>query len=167
MELTKNNKIINLLVIVAIVITIIGFLVDLRNTLIYPGTDLRNRIVGARLMLEGIDPYFFKWHPGLSARFYDPLDISTELLSKVSVPPTVLALHSAIAGLSYLQQKVIWLIVQWAALLGTVLIFLKTSNSQSENNLILVVSFFLPTACFGVFTLTQVKYISFMFFCYQ
>ncbi len=152
MKLTKRSKIINLVLIAAVVITIIGFLVDLRNTLIYPGTDLRNRIVGARLMLKGIDPYFFKWQPGLSARFYDPLDIHTELLSKVSVPPTVLVLHSVIAGLSYLQQKVIWLIVQWAALLGTVLIFLKTSNSQPKNNLIFIVSFFLPIAYFGVFT---------------
>ena len=101
-------------------------------------------------MLEGIDPYFFKWQPGLSEKFYDPLDIPTELVSKLSVPPTVLFLHSIIAGLSYVQQKVIWLLVQWAAFIGTVLIFVKTSNSQAKTNLILAISFFLPIVYFGV-----------------
>ena len=147
----KKRKILSLLAIAAIVISIIGFVVDLHNTLTYPGTDLRNRVVGARLMLEGIDPYFFKWQPGLSDKFYDPLDIPTEFLSKLSVPPTVLALHSTIAGLSYVQQKIVWLLVQWAALIGTVLIFIKTSNSQAKNYLIFAVSFFLPIVYFGVF----------------
>ncbi|MEM7760885.1 MAG: hypothetical protein AAF298_22560, partial [Cyanobacteria bacterium P01_A01_bin.40] len=96
------------------IVSIIGLIADLHNTLIYPGTDLRNRVVGARLMLKGIDPYFFKWHPRLSVKFYDPLDNPIELLSKLSVPPTVLVLHSIIAGLSYIQQKLIWLIVQWS-----------------------------------------------------
>lgn len=151
MKLIKRNKILNSLFIAAAIVTIIGFIVDLQSTITYPGTDLRNRVVGARLMLEGIDPYFFKWQPGLSERFYDPLDIPGELLSKLSVPPTVLVLHSVIAGFSYLQQKVIWLIVQWGALLGTVLIFLKSSTSQLKTNLILIVGFFLPIVYSGVF----------------
>ena len=150
--LTNNkNKVAKFLLITAAIITIIGFIVDFRNTLAYPGTDLRNRVVGARLMLKGIDPYFFKWQPGLPAKFYDPLDISSELLSKLSVPPTVLVLHSIIAGLSYAQQKVIWLLVQWAALIGTMLIFIRARNSQSKTNLILAVGFFLPIVYFGVF----------------
>ena len=147
----NKNKIVKFLLITAAIISIIGFIVDFRNTLIYPGTDLRNRVVGARLMLEGIDPYFFKWQPGLSDKFYDPLSIPTELISKLSVPPTVLVIHSITAGLSYVQQKVIWLLVQWAALIATVLIFVKTSNSQSKTNLILAVSFFLPIVYSGVF----------------
>ncbi|MDJ0569947.1 MAG: hypothetical protein QNJ53_13000 [Pleurocapsa sp. MO_192.B19] len=152
MKLNHNNKILNLLLIAAVVISIIGFLIDFKNTVSYPGTDLRNRVVGARLMLEGIDPYFFKWHQGLPDIFDDPLDIPEELLSKLSVPPTVLVLHSIMAGFSYLQQKVIWLIVQWGALIGTVLLFLKKSDSQLKTYSIRVVSFFLPIACFGVFT---------------
>jgi|GEM_PF-1242242 len=146
-----QNSIVNLLLISAVIITIIGFLVDFRNTITYPGTDLRNRVVGARLMLEGIDPYFFKWQPGLSERFYDPLDIPTELLSKLSVPPTVLVLHSLFAGLSYLQQKIIWLFVQWAALIGTILIFVKTSNSRPKVNLTLITGFMFVSSLFWRF----------------
>ena len=155
----RKNQVLNILLVVAGLISVIGFMVDLQNTITYPRTDLRNRIVGARLMLEGIDPYFFKWQPGLSEKFYDPLANPHELLSKLSVPPTVLVLHSAIAGLSYLQQKLIWLIVQWTAMLGTVSIFLKSSNSQLKSTLTLTVSFFLLIVGFGVFMSTWGKFI--------
>lgn len=158
MKLKARNKIL-ILLLSAIAITIVAFVVDLKSTLTYPGTDLRNRVVGARLMLEGIDPYFFKWYPGLPDLFYDPLDVPDEVLSKLSVPPTVLVLHSIIAKLPYLQQKILWLIVQWSAFLGTVLIFIKGSDSKIRTSAILTVGFFLSIVCFGVFTLTQVKYI--------
>ena len=150
-KLNKHSKLVKILLIAAVVITIISFLIDLKNTLTYPGTDLRNRVVGARLMLEGIDPYFFKWQPGLSERFYDPLDIPTKLLSKLSVPPTVLVVHSLFAGLTYLQQKIIWLIVQWAALIGTILVFVKTSNSPAKTNLILITGFLFVNSLFWRF----------------
>ena len=147
----KASKAIGILLAIAAVITVAGFIVDLYNTITYPGTDLRNRVVGARLMLEGIDPYFFKWQAKLSANFYDPLDIPEEVLSKLSVPPTVLTIHSLIAPLSYLQQKLIWLVVQWAAFIGTVLIFFKTSNSQAQKNLVLIVGFLFANSMFWRF----------------
>lgn len=146
----KKPNIVNLLIIMAITITLVGIVFDLKNTITYIGSDLRNRVVAARLVLEGIDPYFFKWHPEFSDRFYDPLDIPGAVLSKVSVPPTVLAIHSIIAPLTYLQQKLIWLIVQWAAFGSTILIFLKANSSQPKNNLTLAIGFFLPTVCSGV-----------------
>jgi len=144
----NKRTMLRFLAIVAIFISVIGFAVDLHGTLAYPGSDFRNRVVGARLMLDGIDPYLFKWQPGLSERFYNPLDNPAELISKLSVPPTVLTLHAAFAKLPYLQQKVIWLLVQWAAFIGTVWIFLKTSGSQRKNVLILAVSFCFANSLF-------------------
>lgn len=151
MRIVLDRRVLRLVLITAIVVTIIGFVIDLYNTIDYPGTDLRNRVVGARLMLEGIDPYFFKWQPELSERFYDPLDIPTELVSKLSVPPTVLVLHSIFAKLPYLTQKIIWLFVQWAAFIGTVSIFIKTSSSQTKTNLILIVAFLFANSLFWRF----------------
>ncbi len=159
MKPAKNIKILNVLFILALAFTAIALVVDIDSTLTYIGTDLRNRVVAGRLVLQGIDPYFFKWQPSLSERLYDPLDIPGELLSKVSVPPTVIALHSIIAPLSYLQQKVIWLIVQWVAFIATVVIFLKTSDSKLKTNSTIAIGFFLSTVYFGVFTLALVKYI--------
>lgn len=145
---TKNKKIVTFLIIAAAFVSVIGFAADLHNTLTYPGSDFRNRVVGARLMLEGIDPYFFKWQPGLSERFYDPLDNRNELVSKLSVPPTVLTLHAAIAGLSYIQQKIVWLIVQWVAFVGTVWIFLNDGRSANKRKWMLTISFFLANSLF-------------------
>ena len=102
-------------------------------------------------MLEEIDPYLFKWQPGVSERFFDPLDDPTELVSKLSVPPTVLTLHAAISGLSYVQQKIIWLLVQWGALAGTVWIFLKTSGTEGRKPLMLAVSFCFANSLFWRF----------------
>ena len=146
--MNKNAKILVALMTVAGLVSAIGFAVDFYNTLTYPGPDLRNRVVGARLMLEGIDPYFFKWQPGWSERFYDPMDNPTELVSKLSVPPTVLAVHAVMADLSYVQQRVIWLLAQWGAFIGTLLIFLKTSHSQAKKVLMLGASFFFANSLF-------------------
>ena len=159
MQLQKNNKILNLLIVSAIIITLIGFAIDLQNTFVYWGTDLRNRVVGARLIIDGIEPYFFSWHQGLSDRFLDPLDPVNSVISRVSVPPTVLALQSTIASLPYMPQKIIWLIVQWSAFLGSVFLLIKTSKSQVKTNLILVVSFFLSIVFSGAFMSIQVKFI--------
>lgn len=106
-KLVKKNTFPKILFWLVLLITAIGFIVDLQTTFTYIGTDLRNRVVGARLVIEGIDPYFFKWTPVWSERFCDPLDDPNNLLSRVSVPPTVLALHSVIARLPYLQQKIL------------------------------------------------------------
>ncbi|PZO14481.1 MAG: hypothetical protein DCF25_14895 [Leptolyngbya foveolarum] len=147
-SILSKRTAVRFLAIAVIVISVVGFATDLHSTLTYPGSDFRNRVVGARLMLDGIDPYLFKWQPGLLERFYDPLDDPTELISKLSVPPTVLTLHAAFAGLSYLQQKVIWLLVQWAAFIGTVWIFIKTSGSQRKNILILAAGFCFANSLF-------------------
>ena len=147
----SKSKIIKFIFIVAVVITALNFVVDIYNTINFPGTDLRNRVVGARLALAGIDPYFFKWHPGLPEIFYDPMDNPEEILSKLSVPPTIIALHSPIAGLTYLQQKLVWLIIQWTTFAGIILIFFNSCKSQTRQNLILIIGFFFANGLFWKF----------------
>ena len=149
--LAKKSKIIRFLIVFAIALTCISLAIDIYNTLNYPGTDLRNRVVGARLALEGIDPYFFKWHNGLSEIFYDPMDNPEETLSKLSVPPTVIALHMPIAHLSYLQQKIIWLIVQWAVFAGIILIFLQSNTDRAKRYLILALGVIFANSLFWRF----------------
>ena len=151
MMMNGKTKYVKFLLILAIAITVIGFMFDLKSTFTYPGTDLRNRVVGARLALEGIDPYFFKWHPGLPKIFYDPMDRAEDILTKLSVPPSVLALHAPIAQLSYKSQKVIWLIVQWATFLGILSIFYQSNESRNRRNLVLLLGFFFANSLFWRF----------------
>jgi hypothetical protein len=135
-----SNKILNILVIVAVIIAALGFCIDFSNTVNYGAVDLRNRVVGARLLLEGKDPYYFKWQPGMSERLLDPLDDPNMKVSRVTVPPTILMVQAPIAQLGYFQQKIIWLFVQWGLFLGAVAIFYRTAPSNVQKKLLLIIS---------------------------
>src|SRR5438445_9849442 len=45
---------------------------DIRVEQRYYGSDLRNRVVGARLIKDGRSPYFYKWRIADGVRYYDP-----------------------------------------------------------------------------------------------
>lgn len=134
-----GNEILNLLLVLAVVVAVLGFLVDLENTLTYGAVDLRNRVVASRLLIDGIDPYYFKWHPGMSDLFLDPIVDPSWPVSRATIPPTVLMFHAIIAKLPFFQQKVIWFLFQWGLLLSTLVIFAKITNSQIKSKLIIII----------------------------
>ena len=149
---SNRGRLFKILTIFALTLTFLSFVIDLRNTLTYGGIDLRTRVVGARVLLEGLDPYFFKWHQGLSDRLLDPTIMPKALVSavtsRVTVPPTVLVLHSAIACLPYFSQKIIWLLFQWACLLATLGIFIRKSESSLQRNLLMTLFLFFVNSSF-------------------
>jgi hypothetical protein len=59
---------------IAAVLLIIAFIRDARYEKLYPG-DLRNRVVGARLIYDGKSPYFYKWQPQDGMRYYNSLAV--------------------------------------------------------------------------------------------
>ncbi len=101
----KGYSLLNVVLVFTIIIAIRGFLIDFSNTYTYGGVDLRNRVVGARLMLEGLDPYRFKWSEGYPDTLLDPIDNPLTPVNRVSVPPTVLMLHVPLAGIKYSIQR--------------------------------------------------------------
>lgn len=115
------SKMLNLLLCCAILVAASCFVVDFHNTLAYGGIDLRNRVVGARVLATGRDPYFFKWHTGLPQAWLDPLDDAFPA-TRVTVTPTVLLLHTFMAPLPYATQRLLWFFLQWALFIGTVLL---------------------------------------------
>ena len=133
------SKFLNILLMLAILIAILGFIADLKNTLVYGGIDLRNRVIGARLLIDGIDPYYFHWHPGLSELLADPNHDPNSIVSKVTVTPTALTLYSVIARLPYFYQRLLWLFAQWVLLLISIVIFAKTSQKKFQEKLIIVI----------------------------
>jgi hypothetical protein len=148
LNLLQKKIIIKLFNFAAILIIIFSFFVDLGNTLQYGGVDLRTRVVGARLLTSGQDPYFFSWEKGLSDRFLDPLDKSNSVVSRVTVPPNVLTLCSILSSYSFFKQKIIWLIFQWGAFLSILIFFLRKSNSLLKSKLILTSGLFFVNSCF-------------------
>ncbi len=96
-----------------------GVFQDIRHTAQGGAIDLRNRVTGARLAAEGIDPYFYKWKPGDGERFCDPYNASHYPVSRTTVTPLVLALHAPVAGLPYRFQQWCWLVLQYLLLLAS------------------------------------------------
>ncbi|NJL61842.1 MAG: DUF2029 domain-containing protein [Methylacidiphilales bacterium] len=129
------NKILNIILIFAIIISTLGFFRDLSNTVKYGGVDLRNRVVGTRLLNKGFDPYFYKWTPGEDEKFLDPSDDYKLPFTKLTVPPSILILHKPFINLPYFTQRIIWFCLQWGAFLGSCLLLIKNSDRNENSGL--------------------------------
>jgi hypothetical protein len=131
---TSVNRILNAMLGVALAITLLGIAADFRNTLRHGGNDLRNRIVGARLLTQGIDPYYYRWQPGDPETLRDPLDRPEVPVSRVTAAPIGLAVYVPFASFPYHIQRWIWFVLQQAAFFGSLalLIFSKTNLRNKE-----------------------------------
>lgn len=104
--------------------------------------DLRTRIVGARLLNTGHSPYYFKWQPGVSERFLDPLDVPSwePSRNRVTVTPFLLLTHSSIACLDYKVIRDVWNLFQLFCFLYIVIFFFFSAKSWIRRALVLVSS---------------------------
>lgn len=75
--------------------------------------DLRNRVVGARLMDRDISPYFFKWNPAFPETLRDPSDICNIRNNMITSPPSVLLLMRPISKLPYSQICELWVVIHY------------------------------------------------------
>ncbi len=120
-------------------ISAFGLLVDIRNTAKFGEFDLRNRVVGARVMLLGHNPYTERWHPGDPTTLLDPFIGSTGAISGVTVTPTVLFIHALFADLHYRYQKFIWLFIQLLLFAGIVAIAISRAENPETKAAVLLV----------------------------
>lgn len=133
------TKILNFILIIAIIIAMLGMAYDFRKTLLNSGPDLRNRVVGARLLLQDADPYYYKWYPGDPETLRDPHVTPNLPVSRVTVPPTGLVLYLPFANLPYFQQLWIYFLLQWFALIASLKLLVKNTNSPLKTRFLLVV----------------------------
>jgi len=89
------------------------------------GTDLRNRVVGARLLGQGHSPYFYKSSPSDEERLMDPNDIPARLVNGNTVTPAVLYVTYPLTFLNYRSIRLIWTILQILAVLAIVWMMLR------------------------------------------
>lgn len=127
-----KKKIMIAVLVFAMFVSAHGFYIDLQNTRDYFAIDLRNRVVGARLIENGIDPYFFKWNDSYPEELLDPRDDYSVVVSRVTVPPTVLFLYSFIRDLPYSSQKYLWLFLQWMALIISTWLLARKAGSSNK-----------------------------------
>jgi hypothetical protein len=90
------------------------------DVLRYAGLDFRNRVVGARLLLRGENPYTFTWQPEMPEELLDPTFDPVTPLHRLTVPPTTLCLYLPVAWLPYRALRLLSWALEWGALLVSV-----------------------------------------------
>src|SRR3989344_6626707 len=93
--------------------------------------DLHARVVGTRLAIKDIDPYFFQWRPDMPEEWRDPHVDPKATVTRLTVPPTTLLLHLPLVSLSHQTQVIIWLIVEWLCYLGIGLMLYDLAGSKT------------------------------------
>jgi hypothetical protein len=105
-----------------------SFGLDLSRTMEDGAVDFRNRITGSRLLQHGIDPYHYIWHSGDPQQFCDTRNNPRMTVSKTTVTPAMLVFYAPLSALPYRTAQFIWLVAQWALLLGTAAWWLRATE---------------------------------------
>ena len=98
--------------------------------------DLRNRITGARLMRDGLDPYLYIWKNGLPLRYYDSNLPQNLPVSVATATPAFHWLIGPLAELPQYQINVSWFFLEWASAVTSVLLAINLATSRLYKSLI-------------------------------
>jgi hypothetical protein len=94
----------------------------------FGGYDLRIRVVGARLLMQGIDPYTYSTALDLPPELRDPGQ-QFQGLSRCTYPPPLLLVYAPLSPLPYSLQRGVWMVLEWLALLSVIAIASRFSPS--------------------------------------
>jgi len=148
-------------------ISLAGFLNTLGDVRRYPGTDLRARVVGAREMLRGLDPYFIAAKTDQTETLQDP-DRYAAVCSRCTYSPTLLCLYAPLANLPYGDQRYIWFAAEWCALAGSILLLRGTIRDGLLKNVFTAVAvFFFADGPFWRLHLERGQYYVFILFLFS
>ncbi|MGD0138382.1 MAG: glycosyltransferase family 87 protein [Tepidisphaeraceae bacterium] len=116
-----------------------SFLTTLGDVREYPGTDLRARVVGAREMMRGLDPYFIAARTDQTDALQDP-DRYAAVCTRCTYTPALLCLYAPLANLPYGVQRYIWFGAEWCALAGSILLLRGTIRDGLLKNVFTAVA---------------------------
>lgn len=104
--------------------------------------DLRNRIVGSRIIIhkESISPYFYKWNHRDGNNFLDPYDSPGLPMNRNTVTPFTLQLLQPISDIKYQHLVIIWYVAEITALLIISVLLMGLASGFSNKFLILLIS---------------------------
>lgn len=106
--------------------------------------DMRNRVVGARLMMDGKLPYYYHWYPGDSLRYVTNMIIDTNRdfhrVSHVTAAPFFHHLIAPVANTNqYIFDKGAFVLFNFFFLLSVLLALRYTGKGQYHITLLLLV----------------------------
>lgn len=120
--------------------SLLSFVVSLRDIKQYGGNDLRNKVVGARYLLAGLDPYAIEWSPP-KEWFVDPLRRYPGV-SRTTVTPLVLMVYCPFAWLPYSTQRMIWFFIEWLTIILCILVLMNIVRVGMSRFVFLVFALF-------------------------
>jgi hypothetical protein len=127
-------------IIVLLIATVVFcFLRDMQHEKQYT-SDLRNRVVGARLEKDGLLPYFYKWKPENNLRYYDPANFDSFKVSNITATPFFHQLLYPLAELPQRTISVIWLYIQYLLFIGCIVMALLLCKNKSQQLITVVVA---------------------------
>jgi hypothetical protein len=138
--LTSKNKL--AICIFGFIISILLVFLSIKRDLIYKqdyNSDLRNRVVGARLIQDGKLPYFYKWKKEDGLRYYDPSSFGDGSISTITASPFFL--RTMIPLVNFPQSKIatFWLIIQYLLLVSIIIAGVYLSNDFRVKVLVVAV----------------------------
>ena len=109
------------------------------------GSDLRNRVVGARLIRDGRSPYFYKWDKSDGVRYYDPDNDNTDQreggrLSVITATPFFHQLLYPISELPQLRIFQLWLVLEYGALISMAVFFFWLARTPARRSAVLIIA---------------------------
>ena len=109
----------------ALVVVLAAIAVSAGDMLRYAGFDLRPKVLGARALLLGLDPYLpetLRWTGETPPTLTDPETVvyAGTGLSRVTYPPSVLLVDLPIVELPCPTHRAHWGSLGWAAMLAAV-----------------------------------------------
>jgi hypothetical protein len=105
----------------------------------YWGIDLRNRVVGARLLDTPHSPYFYKWKPGDPEHFADPGAARfTFLANALTVTPGFLYFQSLFSWMDFPVIRTVWNIMQYLVGISILAFVIGRKGSSTMNQLYVI-----------------------------
>ena len=121
---------------IALALAFAGLVTDFSNTRQYPGVDLRNRVVAARMVLTEHDPYHYKWRLGDPLTLYNAREVAALPVTQVTLTPAAIALHLPGAWIPYRLHRWLWFFGQWALLLFSIFLLAGSVASPRRRTLV-------------------------------
>ena len=137
---------------------------DIRYDRAYPG-DLRNRVVGARMIEDGKSPYFYKWKKGDPIRYYDPTNFDSFRVAVITSSPFLHHMLVPLVNRPEVQVSKIWLAVEYLLLISmTALAYSLAKSAPGKMAVVLLSLLFLLTNAWKKHTSLGQTYICIPFF---
>jgi|GEM_PF-358128 len=115
--------------------------IDVRTSLPMP-PDMRNRLVGARIMKDGMSPYFYIWKVGDPERYYDSYVAPNANVALATSTPFFHYWMGFFFDMPQYQINIIWMIIQYLCLIGCLLLVVYALPANIRKQTFVIAAFF-------------------------